>query len=73
MPCYMGSDKGPIRQAIASKLPKIVEFLGNNRFLGGNEVTYIDFYFFELIQLMQHVQPSLFQTYPTLADYCRNV
>ena len=50
---YDQGEKEPVCELIRNKLPPIVKFLGNNTFLVGENVTWIDFYFYELIQLMK--------------------
>ena len=75
MPCYMGQDKQPIIDKMAALLPNVVKYLGDKKFLAGDEPTYIDFYFSENINLMEFVvgQEQFAQDYPTLAAYNANV
>lgn len=69
MPCYMQGEKEPMIAAMRTKLPAIVAFLGNNKFLTGDNVTWIDFYFYELCQLMKFLNPELFTEFPTLSAF----
>lgn len=50
MPCYMGDSKEPLYKAIETMLPAILAYMGDNTFLVGNEPTYVDFFFFELLE-----------------------
>ena len=73
MPCYMGSDKQAVVDVIKAKLPAIVAFLGDNKFLAGDKVTWIDFYFYELVQLMKFCHDSFEAEFPSLVGYQANV
>ena len=55
MPCYTTGDRPGMVQKIHQKVPSIVVFMGDNAFLAGAEVTYIDFTFFELCELMEFI------------------
>tara|TARA_B110000285_G_C14841857_1_gene475746 strand:+ start:492 stop:743 length:252 start_codon:yes stop_codon:yes gene_type:complete len=55
-------------------LPPIVKFLGDKKFLVGENETYMDFYFYEVLQMAYYVlQPELWTQFPTLKTYCDNV
>jgi len=69
MPCYMQDQKQVCIDAIKNGLPPIVAFLGNNNFMAGNNVTWIDFFFFEMLQLMKFLHEGLFTDFPTLQAY----
>ena len=62
-----------IRGKIASGLPRIVTYLGNKKFLIGDNETYMDFYFFEICKFMLMIQPNLYKMFPTLETYVNNV
>lgn len=73
-PCYATGDKAAIQATIAAKLPAIVTFLGDKKFLVGESETYVDFYFYEVIQLAVHcLQPELFTLFPTVGAYAGRV
>ena len=56
------------------KLPKIVEYLGDKKFLTGADPTWIDFYFVEIVELMSKVfDTELFSKHPTLKTYVESV
>lgn len=50
--CYDQDDKQKVIEEYKNSLPPIVKYLGDNDFLIGDYPTYIDFHFFETIQLM---------------------
>ena len=71
-PSYGGMmDK--IEEAIAKMLPAIVSFLGEKKFLVGNSPTWVDFYFFELVNLMFYLKQDLFTLYPVLEKYVKSM
>ena len=74
-PCYGSGDIEAIKKEIAegAKLQKVVEFLGGKKFLTGDDVTWVDFYFVEMIELMSKQHEGLFEKYPTLKTYRESV
>ena len=54
-PCYATGDRAQISTIISEKLPPIVAFLGANDFLVGDQVVFVDFVFFELLNLCDFV------------------
>jgi len=68
-PCYASRDKVKITTAIKSTVPIVVKYMGESRFLCGDELTYMDFYFFELVQLILMLHPTLYEEYPSLKAY----
>ena len=73
MPCYTQDSKEVVAQIAKDKMPNIVAFLGSNQFLAGNNVTWIDFYFLELLNLVNFVWEDLYTAHPTLKTYHDNV
>ena len=70
MPCYTTGDRTGITTELLKRVGPIVNFLGQNKFLCGDQVTYPDFIFFELIDFMQFIsQKQLYERYPVLEDY----
>ena len=55
MPCYTSGDRQAITASILQKVAPFVTFMGNNRFLTGGEVRYVDFTFFELCEMMEWI------------------
>ena len=48
-PCYASGEKSEILDAMKAKLPPIIKYIGENKFLVGNDVTFVDFFFYELL------------------------
>jgi glutathione S-transferase len=59
--------------AIHANFPKIIKMLGDKKFLIGNNETFVDFYFLELIKQMSWLYPEIYSTYPTLKPYVDRV
>ena len=55
MPCYTSGDRAAITANLLEKVKPIVKFLGQKQFLAGDEVTYVDFTFFELCEFMNWI------------------
>lgn len=52
------------------RLAKLVEFLGDNQFLAGDNVTWLDFFFVENVDMLDKLsQGSFFTEFPTLKAY----
>ena len=69
MPCYTTGDMAAIKGVIASKLPGIKAFLGSKKFLAGDDVTYIDFVFFELLHFNNFITDGEILQDSTLSAY----
>ena len=75
MPCYMSTDRTKAVNAINQRLPDILRFQGDNKFLTQG-LSWLDFFFFELTYLMKYLKPDLFETFPQLKlhfDAMRNL
>ena len=55
MPCYTQGDRVAITMNLLEKVKPLVNFLGDTKFLCGNNVTYVDFIFFELCDFMNWI------------------
>ena len=74
MPCYTSGDRPTITANLLEKVKPIVAFLGDKSFLVGNDVTYVDFTFFELCDFMGFIsEGQLFTNFPALTAYCDRV
>ena len=74
MPCYMSGDVEKIKECITAKMPAIVAFLGDKKFLVGDYATYVDFYFFELLNTLNfYTEGKVYTDYPTLSTYHASV
>ncbi len=70
MPGYTSGDRDAITMSLLEKVKPLVAYLGDKKFLVGDNVTYIDFVFFEMIDFMTFIsQGDLFTRYPKLAEY----
>ena len=70
MPCYTTGDRATITMNLLEKVKPLVAFLADKSFLVGENVTYIDFVFFELIDFMTFIsQGQLFQQFESLEAY----
>ena len=50
-------------------MPAIVAYLGNNKFLTGEQATYVDFFFWETIQAIRISYPDMYTDFPTLQAF----
>ena len=69
MPCYMSGKEEEVLAAIDKHLPGILKFKGNNKFLTGDNVTWLDFYFVEVVEFMSRVKDDLYTQHPALQTY----
>ena len=68
--CYVEGDRPKLVEKIFMKVPAIVKFMGSNEYLVGDKITWIDFFFVELLDFMQFLTGSqLFKNYPSLGTY----
>ena len=64
---------GNLMQIILEKMPPIVKYLGDKNYLTGDQPCWVDFYFFELLQLLIFLtEGSILQTFPSLNSYNEN-
>ena len=74
MPCYTQGDRVAITMSLLEKVKPLVNYLGENQYLCGNNVTYVDFIFFELCDFMDWIsQGMLYERNPTLQAYHNRV
>ena len=74
MPSYTTGDRAAISATILEKIKPISAYLGNKTFLVGESLTYVDFIFFELCEVMSWVtEGQLFAENPNLGPYCDRV
>ena len=71
--CYTTGDKEEILNNAYPEFEAIVRFLGKNKFLVGDYLTQVDFIFYEMNELMQHISGGEFYSkFPVLKDYKSN-
>lgn len=75
-PCYISDDKAALAANVLENFKKIVEYCemnGGSKFLVGNYVTYVDFIFFELCNLVEFITDGrLINENPVIQRYCQN-
>ena len=70
VPCYVHGDRDKIDQDCTQRLEPIVKWLGEKKFLMGNDLCYVDFVLFECICVIEFVTNGrVFTDYPTLKTY----
>ena len=70
MPCYTSGDRNAITQTIMTKIQPIARYLAEKQFLVGDNVTYIDFVLFELVDFMAWItEDRIYQQHPNLQAY----
>ena len=74
MPCYTQGDRQAITQSIMQKVTPLVTFLGEKPYLCGDNLTYVDFVFFELCDFMDWIaEGQLLAQHPSLKAYSDRV
>jgi glutathione S-transferase len=69
-PCYVCGDRQKITDAYRAELPAILSFKGDKKFIGSEHVSYLDFYFFELLQMLVFVsEGGILKEFPVLAEF----
>lgn len=58
---------------LPAKMEALVKFLGSNKYVCGDYVTYADFVLFEYLELQALFMEDLFKNYPTLEQYHKNI
>lgn len=70
MPCYTTGDTEAIIEECRPLLAKIVEVMGDSEWIAGAGITWLDFYFAELIAMLNAVSDGLFYAeFPKTQDY----
>ena len=70
--CYGDGDVEALKKAVNPEFAHVVKWLDGKKFAIGDYVTYVDFTFYELNQLMEHVTKSHFTDFPALKTYNEN-
>ena len=70
VPCYMGSTAEEIIDTIRPLLAKIVELMGASNWIAGDNLTWLDFYFAENLDMIDKLSDGLFYAeFPSLQTY----
>ena len=69
--CYMEGDKNKLSSTALMKLEAISDYLGSSKlYLLGPRVCYVDFYLFELLQLVDFISNgAIYLQYPNFETY----
>lgn len=72
MPCYgEHPDAAAILEAIKPQLAKLYEVTGGSTFIAGENITYLDFMYHELLDVLSWMScGSILEDFPNLKDYC---
>lgn len=73
VPCYNTGIYADAAKHIDEKIQPFVTFMGDKKFLTDNVPTWFDFHFFNLLEYMDHIDPSLLTRYKTLGEYVKNM
>jgi len=69
-PCYMTGDLEAIIETARPILSKIVDAMGESEWIAGNNLTWLDFYFAELVDMLNALTDGLFNAeFPSLLTY----
>jgi hypothetical protein len=71
MGCYTDGNRDKLVLQTLIKIESLAKYVSNsNRFLIGQQLCYLDFYLYELLQLIDFTsEGKIFQEYPDLAEY----
>ena len=69
-PCYMTGDTEAIIEECRPLLAKIVECMGDSEWIAGPNLSWLDFYFAELLDLLNAISDGLFNAeFPAMQAY----
>jgi len=70
IPCYVSGDAEACIEECRPLLAKIVEVMGESEWIAGANLTWLDFYFAELIDLLNAITDGLFNAeFPAMQAY----
>lgn len=68
--CYMSGDAAAFVEEARPDVQKIVETTGQNTYIAGDNVTYLDFIWFETLEAINFVGNDVFYNeHPQLSEY----
>ena len=71
MKCY-GEDLETVQTIATEKFEPIVKYLGDKKYLTGDKLSWVDFYFFYSVEALVNLGANIFESYPTLQKYYEN-
>lgn len=73
-PCYSSGDHEALKKAWDFQVPLILKAKGSNKFLAGDNVTIVDFLFFEAVEFLKWASKGeIFNEHPQLKEYSQQV
>lgn len=70
MPCYRTGDRNEIIETCRPQLKTLLDAKGTNKWIASNNLCWLDFYFAELLDLLNTVSEGVFfQEFPVAKDY----
>lgn len=69
-PCYAGGERNDIIEKTRPLLEKLMKAKGNNKWLASGNLSWLDFYFAELLDMLDKISEGLFyQEFPAAKEY----
>lgn len=65
--------KGDYLKNLPDKLKLLSNFLGSNKFVAGDKVTYVDFFLWDYLERVIYLEKDAFNNLPLLAEYHKRV
>ena len=70
MPCYASDDRAPIIEECIPILAKLVEVQGSDLYIAGQNITYLDFFYVELLEFLDFLSEGKFyEEFPATKAY----
>jgi len=74
--CYspdFDSTKGEYLKNVSPKLARFSKFLGDRPFFAGNEVTYVDFLMYDMLDQHKLLEPTIISSWKNLEQFCDRI
>ena len=71
--CYGTGDRAAVASGLESRLPNYSNFLGNKNYLVGDYFTFVDFLFYELLELICFINDSSLDKFENLRNYMERI
>ena len=68
-PMYQVGDRKAIIEVIEQRLPPVAMFMNGNKFMVGDQVTWVDFQFWEFLQIMKFIHPEVLVNHKYMQKY----
>jgi len=72
--CYSGDEKGKIKfiEEQPDRLKMLSDYLGNQKWMTGENLSYVDFWLYEILKNHSMFKPDLLSQFTNLVDFCKN-